>query len=339
MGKLLRLAVAGSGKTTSVIDNLNLDKNFLVLTYTENNYQNLRCKIFQRFGFLPENIKVFTYFSFLYSFCFQPFLKMQLHVNGITFERCNNYYAKGNARYIDRNDRVFSNRLAKLIKEKNAIGHVADRLQKYFDMIIIDEIQDFAGHDFNFLPTLVSSTNHVLFVGDFYQHTFDTSSDGAVNKNLHSDLNSYIARFEKMGLTIDQQTLDSSYRCSPSVCKFITDRIGIGISSHRDDSTTIELLDSDSEIKSLLHNDNIIKLFYRKHHNYPYYSNNWGNSKGLDHYFDVGVVLNNSTFKHFSNNTLSVLKPQTKNKLYVAITRAKGRVFFIEEKALKEILS
>ena len=51
-------------------------------------------------------------------------------------------------------------------------------------VIIIDEIQDIAGRDFSFLEQLMTANMNMLFVGDFYQHTYDTSRDGNTNKNL-----------------------------------------------------------------------------------------------------------------------------------------------------------
>ena len=37
------------------------------------------------------------------------------------------------------------------------------------------------GRDFNFLEAIMEANINMLFVGDFYQHTFDTSRDGATN--------------------------------------------------------------------------------------------------------------------------------------------------------------
>ncbi len=336
MDKRLILAVAGSGKTSYVIKQLNLEERFLVLTYTENNFHNIKNRVSKKFGCIPENIKIFTYFTFLYSFCFKPFLQRQLKVVGINFERCANRFASGKKRFIDSSGRVYSNRLVKLIETEGAMGHLESRLQKYFDMIIIDEVQDFAGHDFNLLSHFASLNKKNLFVGDFYQHTFDTSSDGQVNKNIHNEKASYIARFDKIGMFVDTNTLSHSYRCSPLICDYINKNLGIKIGSHRKNVTSIKFVESKDEIQTLFKNDKIVKLFYQGYQKYPCYSNNWGNSKGLNHYNDVCVILNPTTFKLFSTNKLLNLNSQTKNKLYVAITRTKGNLFFIEEKLLKK---
>ena len=62
-----------------------------------------------------------------------------------------------------------------------------------------------------------------------------------------------------------------------------------------------------------------------------------GDTKGEDCYQDVCILLNPNTMKLYRAEKLIELKPTTKNKLYVAITRAKGNVYFIDERiALKK---
>lgn len=44
-------------------------------------------------------------------------------------------------------------------------------------------------------------------------------------------INIFIERFKKAGLTVDTATLDKSWRCSPSVCNFVTNNLEINIAS------------------------------------------------------------------------------------------------------------
>ncbi len=337
MDKQLILSVAGSGKTKYLIDKLNLNSWFLIITYTNNNFFNIKLRVIEKFGFLPENIRIFTYFSFLYSFCFRPFLARQLKVKGVSYEVCPYVKASGRARYIDNFGRAYSNRLAKLINVEKATDGLIERLNKYFDVVMIDEIQDFAAHDFNFLAHIVKSNNDVFFVGDFFQHTFDTSRDGNTRQNLHNNYEKYIKECKNFGLTIDATTLDGSYRCSPTICNYVSSNLGINIISKRMDETEIKFLDSEDDILEICNDDDVIKLFYKNSSSYEIYSNNWGNSKGIDSYHDVCVVLNPTTFSKYQNNSLSSLNEQTKNKLYVAITRCRGNLFFVEEKLVKHL--
>ncbi|RVR13821.1 DNA helicase UvrD, partial [Escherichia coli] len=109
----------------------------------------------------------------------------------------------------------------------------------YYDELLVDEVQDFAGQDFNFLLKLCRAEITVLCCGDFYQHTFDTSHDGNVNSTLHDDITRYEARFDAAGFKVDRDTLNRTWRCSASVCEFITGQLNIRIAAHGRHATLI----------------------------------------------------------------------------------------------------
>ena len=338
MDKRVILAVAGSGKTTYITNQLDLSKRALLVTYTRNNTRNLKDMIVEKFGYYPSNITIFTYFNFLYSFCFKPFLHDSFRAKGITYDQCPIYYAKGRARYINHFQQLYSNRIAKLIDSESVTGDVTNRISKYFDQVFIDEIQDFGGHDFNFLKSIVEADVEVLFVGDFYQHTFDTSRDGMKNKNLYQDYVKYQQRFEEMSLLVDTETLNKSYRCSPTVCQFVSAQMGIPIESHRSDQSEIKFESDECNVKKLLNDDNTVKLFYQNSRKYACYSRNWGDTKGENRYDAVCVVLNKTTLNNYQKNLLSKLAQATKSKLYVAITRARSNVYFVSESKCKTLI-
>ena len=334
MDKDVIFAVAGSGKTSLIIDQLDLESRALVITYTITNLNNLKNRIIEKFGKIPPNIRIYSYFNFLYSFCYKPYLHYKFRAKGINYDPCKNKYAKYYARYIDSSRRLYSNRIAKLLEVENVLDVLKVRLEKYYDQILIDEVQDFAGNDFNLLKTIVKANVRIVCVGDFYQHTFDTSRDGAVNKNLHADYDKYKDAFKSMGYSVDDETLSKSYRCGPSVCGFVTSELGISIESHRSDETDIYIV-KDQEIADDIFKDNgIVKLFYKESYKYDCNSNNWGNTKGEDKYNDVCVVLNKTTHKIFEK--LEGLVPQTKNKLYVAVTRTKKDLYFVPDELYKK---
>lgn len=334
MDKRVIFAVAGSGKTTHIVNQLNLVDPALLVTYTNNNVENIRKSIIKKFTYFPQNIKLMSYFTFLHSFCYKPFVSVDYQTKGIYYKPNPNNYARNDARYITTGKRLYSNRIAKFLEERNALADINARLKKYYKYLFIDEVQDFAGNDFNFLKSLAKADLNVLMVGDFYQHTFDTSRDGSVNRTLHDDYTKYQKQFEQMGLTIDTTSLIKSHRCSPTVCEFISQTIGINIDSHREDAVTIHIVDNADVAKEILRNDEIVKLFYQKHYAFGCHSRNWGDCKGEDKYEAVCVVMNKTTQDKFAANALHELPAQTKNKLYVACSRAKGDLFFISEKLL-----
>lgn len=338
MDKRIIFAVAGSGKTTHIINSLDIEKNSIIITYTNNNYFNLKTGIIKKFGYVPVNIKLFTYYSFLHSFCYKPFLSDELKTKGINYEVPFNRFSKKSElnHYVDKSGRLYSSRISKLLIELGLIDKINNRLSKYFDNIFIDEIQDFAGNDFNFLKGIIKAKVNILFVGDFFQHTFDTSRDGVVNKNLHQNFLSYQSEFKKAGLTIDTTTLSKSWRCSPTICNYITENLGIEIDSHKKEETNIIIIDNKVDATRIHSNSKIVKLFYQEHFKYNCYSRNWGDSKGEDRYFDVCVVLNKTTFTKFQNNKLNELASTTANKLYVALSRTKNDLYLLSEELIKE---
>lgn len=125
MDKSVIFAVAGSGKTRRLVGELGLEKRVLLLTYTENNMAELRRRIVAKFGHLPANITVTTYFTFLNSFCYRPLLSWQLKTRGISFERPSPYSSrqtlKSRARYVDTSDRVYHARMAKVLDAMGCI--------------------------------------------------------------------------------------------------------------------------------------------------------------------------------------------------------------------------
>jgi DNA helicase-2/ATP-dependent DNA helicase PcrA len=341
MDKRVVFAVAGSGKTSSIIDSLENNSRCLIVTYTDNNTRHLKNRVIEKFGEIPGRVRIYSYFTFLYSFCFRPICGYELKTKGINFNFPLPQYSQRSKKttrehYIDKNDRLYANRIAKLLIEFDAVPDVIQRVEKFYDTVCFDEIQDFAANDFNLICFLSKANLDIRLVGDFYQHTFDTSRDGNTQKSLHECFDKYCAKLNKAGFEVDLSSLSNSYRCSPSVCSFVSKNLGIDILSHRKDKVVVEYVDNVAEIDSIFNNDSVVKLFYQKSDSYVGNTANWGNTKGLDHFQDVCVVLNPTTLKAFDSSTLDKLNPTTKNKLYVACTRAKGSLYFVSEISLKK---
>lgn len=337
MDKSVVFAVAGSGKTTRLVTALDETRRFLLVTYTEANHENLCAKVIERFGYLPPNIATYTYFSFLHSFCYRPFLRSQKDTRGITFNapaRFPAYSLTDDRRYMSPNRWLYANRLAKFIEQAGLIGAVVARIEKYFDVFFVDEVQDFGGHDFNFLLAISAAQVNMSFVGDFYQHTFDTSRDGNVNANLHDNYDAYKKKFERARLKVDTDSLKRSRRCSKSVCDFISERIGIDIQAHDERTSAVRFQDDPAAVAAIFRDPGTVKLFYKEHHKYGCYSQNWGASKGMDRFEDVCVVLNPGNVRAWKAGSFCNINPETRNKLYVACSRARGNLTFVPESLL-----
>ncbi|PML49517.1 DNA helicase UvrD [Vibrio tasmaniensis] len=332
MDKRVVLAVAGSGKTQHIIDKLDLNSRALIVTYTVNNTSNLKKRILKKFGVMPKGIRVYTYFSFLMSFCVRPIVGNDIKIKGVSYSEAPRFAKRhSHEHYVNNGHRLYHNRIAKMMMDCDGVSDISERIEKYFDFFCVDEIQDFAANDFNLLCELSKMNLEMLFVGDFYQHTFDTSRDGPIQKNLHKDYDKYLSKLECAGYTIDLDTLSHSHRCSPTVCRFVSDKIGIRIGSHRTDEVDIELIREGADIERLLTDDSIVKLFFKESNKYVGWTDNWGNTKGLDDFSDICIVLNPTSLTAFTKGQLSDLAPSTLNKLYVACTRAKGNVYFVPQ--------
>lgn len=178
---------------------------------------------------------------------------------------------------------------------------------------------------------------NMFYVGDFYQHTYNTSADGKVNTSLFNNLNKYIERFEQAGAIFDDKTLIKSWRCGEPVCKYVREQLGINIYSNKGEQGGVEFVDSDDKITEIWLNPEIVKLHYQKDSSFGRGHRNWGDTKGEDCYQDICVLLNKTTMQAYKKGALQNLAASTRNKLYVAITRAKGNVYLIDEEYVKKL--
>ena len=206
MGKKLIFAVAGSGKTSLILNSINDAKRSLIITYTNENLRSIETSLIEKYGRLPNHIDVRSYFSFLYGFCLRPYVSYKLRDNAYTWKAPPRSRAKTTdaSYYVNSRRYIYGNRAAKLVSAAELMDKVRRRLERYYDDLYVDEVQDFAAHDFNFLLELSAADINVLLVGDYFQHTFDTSRDGNVRRNLHKKgTEVYLKEFESAGFEVD----------------------------------------------------------------------------------------------------------------------------------------
>lgn len=335
MDKAVTFAVAGSGKTRSIVERIDPARRSLIITYTTNTEQDLRRRISEKLGGLPDSVAVGTYFSFLNRFCYKPFLQTEMRSRGISFAPPSQLSSRmplnDTQRYIH-GGRIYHCRMAKLLSVKGCMSELRDRVDRYYDEVFIDEVQDFGGYDFNFLMEMSEARARFRLVGDFYQHTFSTSHDGNVNKSLHHNYEAYRKRFSTAGFAVDTTSLAASHRCGRAVCELIANTLGIPIASAATSSSRVEVIESQPQADRLHSDPGTVKLFLDEHWAYGCHSHNWGACKGLDHYQDVCVVLNPTSWALFSRGQLAESKPTIRNKLYVAFSRARGNLYVAPEK-------
>jgi thymidine kinase len=337
LDKRVLLAVAGAGKTSEIVNRIDENRRFLIFTYTEENLRNIRGKIVSRHGRVPPNVQVMTYFTFLHAFLLRPLRGLNRRSRGINFDDPpphGRYPERDPRYYMDSARRIYVSRVAKAVMKHYPKG-VLERIERFFDVVCVDEVQDFTSHDFNMLLHLQQANVEMLLTGDFRQHTYATSRDGSTRRSLHKDYAKYVREFQKGGFVVDTESLSHSRRCSPAVCTFISEHLGIPIKTHSTRAARIVTVETQEEADKLRARADVVKLFYSEHRQYGCRSQNWGASKGEDHYDEICVVLNETTLEHYRKGQLSMLKQQTLNKLYVALSRSRGDVHLVPHTLFK----
>jgi hypothetical protein len=105
------------------------------------------------------------------------------------------------------------------------------RFARYYDELLVDEVQDFAGHDFNFLLELCRAEITVLCCGDFYQHTFDTAMTATLIQRCATTSPRYEASFDAAGFAVDRDAQPDMALLSFS-SEFIARQLNIRIAAH-----------------------------------------------------------------------------------------------------------
>lgn len=178
------IASAGSGKTTNIVEQalLLLEKRVLITTYTNENLEQINSYLIQKNGYVPDNITVLSWYSFLLQDGVRPYQNLVTQkgrANSILFDELpdsSKFTKKSNVdRYfMTGGNNIYRDRVADFVCsiDDASNGLVIKRLEQMYDYIFVDEIQDLAGYDLNILEKLLSSSISILAVGDPRQATF-----------------------------------------------------------------------------------------------------------------------------------------------------------------------
>lgn len=361
MDKKIILAVAGSGKTYHLCHSIETTKRNLVLAFTNENIHNLRNEIVNKNDNIPQKTVVTTFHSFIYSIFIRPYesyvaedySQKHLRSKGVSLAEVQQQYKNGrpNPKYVSQDkiehyynkslEYIYCSRMSELIvKHKSVLNKGIMRLNKFYDSIYIDEFQDFREFDYKLIEQIIKHFNgEMLLVGDYYQHSVSGENNSGApfsKKKRTISYNEYIILLKELGLTVDTETLVKSRRCSKTVCDYICEKLKIRIKSIEDRTTDIIVVDSEEKAKEIIKNQEIMKLVYDNSKKYGKQFMNWGYSKG-NTYNDVCVILTKSLEKFTDDNfDISKEKQPTINKLYVALSRAKGNLFILNDDLFKK---
>lgn len=369
MGKRVILAVAGSGKTFHICNELDPQKKNLILAFTHENINNILSELVKAHGQVPNLTSVMTFDAFKNRFLLKPYEYGILSNfgndlpkgKGITMiDPPENRIKKGNRSvnnplYINQDNighyrtdtgYYYCNRISKLlVKSKlgkeNLITHAAKQINMFFDYVYIDEFQDYREYDFELLMNISKCIDNILLVGDYYQHSVSGINNSGKPYTKNKSIVSYdefMQFLNKNNFSIDKDSLNYSRRCSFNVCNFVQNKLGIKISGNEEKEGNVIPITTKEEALKIIQNDDIIKLVYQKAASYPFNAVNWSYSKG-DTMNKTCVILTKTTdFIMNENIEKSSVSTIINNKLYVALTRSISDVYLISSTLFKQAM-
>lgn len=222
----LTLAVAGGRKTQGLIEycnELSVGRKCAIVTFTQTNQQEIRHRMAAQVGD-RYNIEVIGWYSFLLRHFAQPFLPFkfaQMRVGGFDFDGHPHRMAKGKSRYMNRKNQVYAGELGRLSFElMQSTPLLVRRLECVYDEILIDEVQDLSGYDWDIISLLLRSRIDIRMVGDVRQSVLSTNPRGQKNKQYaYTSSLDWFQKKEAEGLLeITYSTI--TYRCRPEIAAF-----------------------------------------------------------------------------------------------------------------------
>lgn len=367
MAKRVILAVAGAGKTYHICHEIDPIKRNLILAFTHENIYNIQRELCDAHGCVPELTTVSTFDSFVYHQMILPYEpSIAEHFRCLKFVNrgictvdpppktiknsngrsvANPHYKKKDTleHYVTKKRQYYCATLSELVLQvkknrESLIKRVAARLNMFYDCVLIDEFQDFREYDYELIMALAKQLYDVVLVGDYHQHSVSaTNNSGKPFKNKKGEVNyeDFVASIIKEGFTIDVSTLAKSRRCSMEVCNYVSQKLGIEITSNGDHSGVVKWIDDNPS--SVLDDDRIIKLVFQEASKYSFKALNWSYSKGDT--VDSACVILTDGLDNLDSDKFNPdrVRPSTLNKLYVAMTRSRGNLYLMKASTFKVI--
>lgn len=353
MNSKVIIAAAGSGKTRHIVSEAIKRASegiVLITTFTDKNVEEIKSRIVSECSCIPPNITVQPWFSFLLQHGVRPYqsavypnkrignliLISGQSTQGINKDNFRNYYLNGDGK-------IYSDKLATLacrINEETG-GLVISRLSSIYSYIFIDEVQDMAGYDLDFIELLIRSNITTLLVGDHRQGTFSTNKSNRNKKYRQARIDTYFKELYNQGLIdYDDTTLSINHRCVQSICDLANSIYPEYAECSSGNNCAVEhmglFLVKKEDVDSYIDKYHPVQL---RHNVRTPISNrgpayNFGLAKGQT--FDrVLIYPTNTIVQWFLKG--GVLSPETRSKLYVAVTRARYSVAFVYTPKSKDI--
>ncbi|MGX8797667.1 UvrD-helicase domain-containing protein [Fusibacter sp. JL298sf-3] len=347
----LIIAAAGSGKTTYIVNKaVELKgKKVLITTYTTANEKEIRDKFIDVNGCIPSNVVIQTWFSLLLEHGVKPFqnyitnkrINGLLLVNqrsGLKFKgKFPSYYPETEVdkHYFSPDYNIYSDKISKFIIKCNekCSNQIFRRLEKIFDDIFIDEIQDLAGYDLELIKLLLQSKIRTTLVGDPRQVTYLTHNEKKYEKYRNGKIREFLLNeCKNCKPHVDELILGNSYRCNADICsyssKLFPEYNTCGSNQSKQTEHDGVYFVKEKDVEEYIMKYNPVLLRHNRKKQVPQGSKvyNFGESKGLT--FDRVLIFPTKPQLDWilGKSKKDNFKFDARCKLYVALTRARYSV-------------
>lgn len=373
MANKLWIAGAGSGKThkiiTEAIEVIKAGGRVLVVTYTTNNQAELRARFVELYGTSSEHFVVKGLFSFYLEDMVRPYQSEVFpdRITTISFTEHNPHLRPGTTYHIEGRaeksedgtinplhyltpckTKAYSGLLAKLATHiaKQSNDAPAKRLNEIYQRVFFDEVQDLVGWDYDVIRSLNKvMVNSICCVGDFRQTIYTTTFGHKAPQTSQQKVDYFVGKMK-----FEKKSMPKNRRCIQEICD-LSDTIHAGLYDK-----TISGVEEIPEEIAHHYGAFIVKqsqvtdyLAAFQPHVLRWSSNTgsrylpsslicytFGSCKGLG--FDRVLVIPPDKHLKFISGDVKVFEKdkteESRNKLYVAITRARYSLAFIVEDKL-----
>jgi superfamily I DNA/RNA helicase len=337
----LTLAVAGGRKTQGLVEHCNAtapDRRVALVTFTQTNQQEIRHRLSVHAGD-RHHLAVLGWYTFLLRHFAQPFLRFKFpkeRVGGFDFDGRPHQKAVGKDRYMNRSNQIYSCELGRLAYElMQATPTLLRRLECLFDELLIDEVQDLSGYDWEIIRVLLQSRIDVRMVGDVRQAVLSTNPRGQKNKRFgYAESLEWFRERKAEGL-LDISYATTTYRCRSEIAIFSDSIFDADWGFPGTTSENAELSGHDGVF--LIHSRHVPDYVQRFGPQCLRYSAISGKQYDLDYMnfkvskgstFERVLIAPTAKIEAFIKNNI-YLESTTAAAFYVAVTRAKQSLAII----------
>lgn len=306
----------------------------MIATYTFANLHEIETKLAEKTGCIPVGISVIKWLSFLLRDGVRPFRHASIpeRIDRLFFDqgKADTGYAKKytHAYYCVSDGVAHSSLLSQIALEcdEQENGLVFRRISRMYDLILLDEVQDLAGYDYQFVEGIYKAGGTIEAVGDPRQRIYSTNheSKNSPYKSFFEYAASKIA-----GAEIDDTSLNVCHRCPPTSTEIANSLYpGMTGMTPRNDLTSVGdgfYLIGEADVEAFYMRGATTVLRYNKRTKVPEYCSpiNMGDAKGLT--LEDVLIYPTAGMCRWIVDHEQKLADGTRSKLYVALTRAKHR--------------